>query len=441
MPRRTTRGPLDDVDPLSPSPSITSALGPSPPLSRANSSALQPSMAENPTTSITTSNVEPEPKAEEAKDLSFVLDPAIYHPVSQLEIPAPFRRPFPVQVTASSSLSDVLEKLEVLLSECNYLAAAFLAGSLLGSGAIKPTDRSTIFRVLAIRFSSLELSGNLAFAAQEAKALEDVGSEFYYEGLDDRKSADDNDAQRLLPRHIMPFALRLQALRLQSIGFSDPRRGVSALYDLALECRENIASTEDSAESRQRWAERLQDVGFRVVNALVEMGDFDCAKRTLDTLKPSEASGTIWISSMIMLLAKMGLIDKATAMLNDSTISESERTSFQSLLAIANEDFAKAEELLSRDSLSQHQELMALAKSNLAVAMLYKGEIERARSILNSLVDDGQSFQSLTINLATIFDLTSDRSKDLKTALAAKVARNDKRLKQPRTFTNADFKL
>ncbi len=164
----------------------------------------------------------------------------------------------------------------------DFLSAAHLAGGILSSGSIRATDIKTIFRLLSIRFSCLELTGNTLLAAQESKALEDLISTFYY--YDPPEVPKASSGEEIAPlEHIMPFSLRLQALRLQSIGFSDPRRGVSALYDLGIECRERVAYPGSSDTDRETWRARLDEIGIRVVNALVEMGDLDCARRTLES--------------------------------------------------------------------------------------------------------------------------------------------------------------
>ena len=262
LPRRSTRGPLDaDDDPLSPSSSLASstirspedALPPSTLTYRtANLPPLEPAHLEIPP------DVDLEPSD---RDLSFLLQPSIYHPLSQLDIPAPFRKPFPPPVnpssTSSATLTAAFKQLDDVLSDCEYLLAAHLAGLVLISGpnVLSVTDQRSIFRLLSIRYACLELSGNVALAAQEAKALEDLGSNFYYADPPTEADAEHPDEAKsaYLPKHIAPWYLRLQALRLQSIGFSDPRRGVSALYDLATECREYLATPTLTEQERQLW--------------------------------------------------------------------------------------------------------------------------------------------------------------------------------------------
>jgi trafficking protein particle complex subunit 12 len=376
----------------------------------------------------------------ESKDLSFLLEPSIYHPLSQLDVPGPFRRPFPVDQSTTIKLADNMKLLDTLLADCNFIGAAFVAGSLLASGTLTPTDSGTIFRLLAVRYSCLELSGNVMLAAQEAKALEDLGSAFYYDDLTEVEPNQEDDNVRPLPRHIMPFNLRLQALRLQSIGFSDPRRGVAALYDLGLECRDKIASIQNSESDRQVWSLRLQEVGARVINALIEMGDLDCARRTLESMKPASPHAsrtTEWTYRMALVCLKLGLTERVEDLVEGL---ESQQPILASLLAIAEDDLDRAEALL-QDLTDADTEISGLAKQNLAVALLFKGEIERARTILESLVDQQESFQTLTVNLATLFDLMSDQSRNMKSALVGRLASQSGTLKQPRAFTNSDFKL
>ena len=333
-------------------------------------------------------------------------------------------------------------QIESYLSQCHFLGAAHLAGLLLSSALIPSTDTQTIFRLLSIRYACLELSGNVLLAAQEAKALEDIGSAFYYAGLPE---SDQQDAEivgeQSMPKHIMPFSLRLQALRLQSIGFSDARRGVSALYDLGTECREHISEPSVSLEDGLLWTSRLEEVGIRVTNALIEMGDLDCAKRTLDGMKSSNSKNSAFAVRHIMLCLKMGLLGEATRTISALHTEDSVLPILRSLVAIAEDDLEEATKLLEGFSSYPDDDAYALAKQNLAVALLYKGEIQAARTILDELVSEGHSFQTLTVNLATIFDLRSDRSRDLKMGVVNGISRNSGKQRSKRAYTNADFKL
>ena len=438
LPRRTTKGPLDDEDPLSAfatpvaSPPRSSLASPSLSVPDTNpedgfrSSGLpSPSIIDEPPTSESDVN---------AKDLSFLLDPSIYHPLSQLDIPAPFRRPFPPLPTTTTPLTQSLSQLDALLAKSDFLSAAHLAGGILSSGSIRPTDTKTIFRLLSVRFSCLELTGNTLLAGQESKALEDLISTFYYY---DTPEASKNPSEDVAPpEHIMPFSLRLQALRLQSIVFSDPRRGVSALYDLGTECREHVAHAGTSDGDRETWRARLQEIGIRVVNALIEMGDLDCASRTLESAIAVDTAVSPETAQRITLLyLKIGDIKKARTV-------QGAPGDLEPLFAIADGRYEVAvklwEGLLEADLTGKSN---SLVKQNLAVAYLYVGQISKSREILHGLVDDGECFESLTINLATLYELSSDRSKDLKLVAAAKIANQQKERSMMTPLANAAFKL
>jgi tetratricopeptide (TPR) repeat protein len=324
--------------------------------------------------------------AANAKDLSFLLEPSIYHPLSQLDLPAPFRRPFPPLPLATTPLAQSLSTLDALLAKSDFLCAAHIAGGILSSSSLRPTDTKTIFRLLSIRFSCLELTGGSLLAAQESKALEDLISTFYYYDAPEVPKASEEDAAP--PEHIMPFSLRLQALRLQSIGFSDPRRGVSALYDLGVECREHIGHSTTSDEKR-----------------------------------------------IALLYVKIGDIKKAQAVQHAAG-------DLLPLLAIAKGRYEEAAKYWEAQlDAGTTEDKASLIRQNLAVAYLYAGMIVKARDILHGLVDEGESFESLTVNLATLYELSSDRSKELKLAAATKIAANQRDRGVMTPLTNVAFKL
>ncbi|KAI1615327.1 hypothetical protein EDD36DRAFT_186117 [Exophiala viscosa] len=444
LPRRTTKGPLDALaDPLS----IPVASTPSPSLLAESQPDLLPqedlvqtvTQAQQPTAQPSGPIEE---QTVEERDLSFLLDASIYHPLSQLETPGPFRRPF-LPPPTSDTIAQSLEQLDPLLSRCEFLRAAQFSGSILTSGALRPTDSKTVFRLLAIRYSCLELSGNVLLAAQEAKALEDLSSSFYYEDSPSEKpGGDDAEESDAVPHHIMPFSLRLQALRLQSIGFSDPRRGVTSLYDVAFECRRHLSASSTSSDERKAWSERLHEVSIRVVNALIEMGDFDCALRTLESMKQiGHVNQALWTTRMVLLLLKMGDLAHAHTLAGSSRLSAQEKSAINSVIAIGEGDYDETAKALSDCEANVDPAVRALVRQNLAVANLYKGEVRKSRQILEELVNEGYSFQALTINLATVYDLSSDKSRDLKMSMVSDVAEQKRDTGHSRSFSNADFKL
>ncbi|KKY28593.1 hypothetical protein UCRPC4_g00398 [Phaeomoniella chlamydospora] len=273
-------------------------------------------------------------------------------------------------------------------------------------------------------------------AAQEAKALEDLNSAFYFTSTEIETPI---DGERM-EEHIMPYSLRLQALHLQSIGFGDPRRGVSSLYDLGLECREHIGLPSTTKEDRDMWRERLQDLGIRIVNALVEMGDFDTAKRTLLSQLPTDGQDVNTLTRLTLLLLKIG--DIATARRLLETHAAESNNMLQALLAVSEGRWEEAVQLwktmLAKPGKTDEH---IIVKQNLAVALLYTGRLPEARKMLEDLVDSGRGFQSLTFNLATIYELSTTNAHASKRGLAARVAKQPGNVGQNWGRNNVDFKL
>jgi tetratricopeptide (TPR) repeat protein len=97
--------------------------------------------------------------------------------------------------------------------------------------------------------------------------------------------------------HLVPWNLRVLAVRLQGMGYADARRGVMGFYELAREARLTLSSLKkslslSSISSEQTaledeiavWEQRLGELGVRVASALVEMEDLEGAARFLSTL-------------------------------------------------------------------------------------------------------------------------------------------------------------
>lgn len=353
---------------------------------------------------------DPEPHV---KDLSFLLEPSFYLPIPQSEVPPQFRIALqPLQT--SRSVPELLAETERLLSGGDFLSAAHLAARVLTAPELDSTDIKTISDLLSIRYSCLELTGNTLIAAQESKALEDLNSEFYYINppmSSSKKSHSDSTSR--ISSHILPFPLRVQASRLQSIGFSDPRRAVSALYDLGLECRDYVASPDTSATDREVWGRRLTELGIRVANALIEINDIDCAKRTLRSLQASTEPHSI--ARICLLLMKVGDISAAKEMLGHSGETSAVQVALLATVEGRFEDAVREWEILS--SQKQGPSVDSIIRENQAVCYLYSGRVKDARQLLEESVGKGQSHKSLTFNLATVYELCSEKSRDLKMKL------------------------
>lgn len=326
------------------------------------------------------------------KDLSFLLRHNIFHPLSHVDIPPPLRSEF-VVLNPGEPLSSSLGLLEKLLSEGRFLVAAQFAGSILTSSLITPTDIRLIFSLFYTRLACLELSGNTVLAAQESKALEDLNSAFYYidSSFADSETDKEHDKSHAHgPRHIVPWPLRVLAVRLQSIGFGDSRRSIGGLYEIGLEARREIMKKESTEAERKIWTERLADLGIRSVNALVEMGDLDAAKRALGALRASDQDTEAIKLMKALLFLRIGDLDAAEGVFGDSRDSK-EAALLKPLLSMSEGRYQDA----VTEWRALHDDTQrtdgALVAQNLAVCLLYSGrldEVFQAISFLRDTVTD-----------------------------------------------------
>jgi hypothetical protein len=219
------------------------------------------------------------------KDFSYLLRPEIFHPLSSLTIPAPFRN--------SAKQPAPGTPIPELLARGHYRAAAIAATNALtgiGTPAPSPSDHARIFDLLYTRLACLTLLENgTALAAQEVKALEDLNSAFYL---------DEATAQ-----HLVPWPLRVLNVRLQALGFGDPRRAVMSYYELARDARAQLAAATVRRDNsaRELWKDRLADLGLRIAGVLIEMDDLGGAADHLASMH-SRGDGKIEMSRALLWL-------------------------------------------------------------------------------------------------------------------------------------------
>ncbi|KAK2879486.1 hypothetical protein FQN49_000818 [Arthroderma sp. PD_2] len=430
-PRSSTKGPLDIPDePDIPSAASTASLG----KRDAKSNALPFHPAKD-----SIASPKDNPPIQVNQSFSFLLRPEIFHPLSQLEIPLPFRSEFP-SLLPGQSLDSALLLLNEISKNGHFLPAAHFAATILTSNLIASNDYSTIFSLLYTRLTCLELTGNTILAAQESKALEDLNSVFYYVDAIPTLAKDDNSQEAPEKSHLAPWPLRVVAVRLQSIGFGDARRGISGLYELGLEARGHLMRPDIGHEEKTMWKGRLADLGLRVVNALVEMGDLEAARRSLATMAKPSDDNIRGLHQRALLHLRIGDIDSAKRLFSGSASSSS--GILEPLLKMAEGKFDDAvadwNDVLKIYSGTDDE---VLIKQNLAVCLLYVGNLKQSREILESLIDDHSSFQSLTFNLATVYELCSENSGALKQALAERVSRHPQSEHHSWERPNGDFKI
>lgn len=201
-----------------------------------------------------------------------------------------------------------------------------------------------------------------------------------------------------------------------------------ALYALAAECR---ASAQRAASAGNRdedsvWQRQLADIGLRVAGELIEMGEAETALRHLDSLD-TYAANDVECKNMAarkaLLYIRVGDIAAAEQCIAKSS-SDSEQTPERAILpalvALADSDYNLAVERLS--ALHAAHPDNEMVTQNLAVALLYTGKSVEAAKLLQSLVDDGQNFPTLLFNLATVYELQSEKAMAKKMQLAEKIA-------------------
>jgi tetratricopeptide (TPR) repeat protein len=326
-----------------------------------------------------------------------------YHVLPTTAIPAPFLNA-PALPSASSPIDTLL------LSGHYRLAAISAARNIVG--AASPHDHSTLLHLLHIRLACLCLINEHALAAQESKVLGDTNSAFYRHPLTNA--------------HLVPWDLRLLVVRLAAIGYGEWRKGIMGYYELARECRENIVRASTSGADKSLWRTRLRDCGVRVANVLVEMGDIDGAGRHLATLTEDSTTETsrdialmetlIWLRVGDIASARRCLAARAggasTSPLVDGTLA--------ALIQLADSDFDGAASAFRM--LHEEHPKDAMVAQNLAVCLVYTGRIADAKDILSTLVEEHPPFHSMVFNLSTVYELCTERNRDKKVGLAAKLA-------------------
>ncbi|KAI7271093.1 hypothetical protein KC345_g7285 [Hortaea werneckii] len=378
--RRSTKWPLDAVDDPLGEPASNSPVSaePAPAPTPSNKAPVSPSPSELPH----------RPKAN--IDLRFLQDPNLYHPLPTSDVATAFwdstQQPPP-----GTALAD-------LLKGGHFRRAA--DGAFNELRRCSSDDASQILKLLYTRFACLVLVSRPDIAAQEALPLLDFLA---------RNVGGANDVTALVP-----WELRLLLVRLQSVGAQDGgRRGIMGLYTLAAEARTHVKQSDQDGNETQLWRQRLDDLGLRVADALVEMGELETANRHLDTLSSPHRLDDITYRKAL-LKARIGDVDGAQACVNNLS-DDNQLQKLQALLKMANGEVAQAADSWQ----SQHDnDASALGANNWAVSMLYTGHITTAYEVFEKLANDQSGFPALLFNLSTVYELCTERAVERKSALA-----------------------
>lgn len=240
---------------------------------------------------------------------------------------------------------------------------------------------------------------------------------------------------------LIPWRLRLIVHRLQILGIGDPRRGIMALYQFGAECRFSVEKCKRAGEEDQAkiWAERLEEVGLFVASDLIEKGEVQTALRHLDSLTNS-CQGARAALFKTLVCIKAGSLAQAERCIAELKARSNADGADAHLVLEALVLMTKGEYGASRTLLSQlHQDHPndELVTNNLAIAELYCGDAEKTSTLFESLVNDGQSFSSLIFNLASTYELRTERSHERKLELAERLTG----LQNSHEATNIELKL
>jgi hypothetical protein len=343
-------------------------------------------------------------------DLSPLLRPSLYAPVPTTSIAAPFLDP--------SHQPPPDTDLDVLLSHRRFIHAADKATDLLTSGSVSPSSTQQILELLYTRFSCLVLINQTPLAAKEAKPLADLLA---------RESSTHPRPSREVFLSQVPWSLRLLLLKLQGLGPDVHRRTIMGLYALSTECRTlaQKAQLENDESSFATWKARLSDLGLRVAGELIEMGELETARRHLDTLFSCTAGNAEEEMKMrirkTLLLLKLGDVQAAEKSLASSSSATDTDTDLditiqlQVLQSLSHFHTSPTTALSSLQSLATTYPTNPLILHNLAILNLYTNNVVHASETLEALVTDHSIvFPALLFNLATMYELRTERARERK---------------------------
>lgn len=167
----------------------------------------------------------------------------------------------------------------------------------------------------------------------------------------------------------------------------------------------------------------MKDLGVRVGNALVETGDLAAAIRHFESLRRKDDREDELLKSRIALLyLRLGEVAAARRYIPSTPRTDSPTSSntlIRPLLSMAEARY--------EDAINEWKDLTStpkndIATQNLAVCLLYTNHLDEAHALLDSLIDKGRSFHALTFNLATVYELRTEKARARKGELAERVA-------------------
>lgn len=194
--------------------------------------------------------------------------------------------------------------------------------------------------------------------------------------------------------HLVPWELRVLNVRLQALGFGDPRRAVMSYHELAREARDHAskASARHDNSARELWKARLHDLGIKVAGALIEMDDLSGAAHHLGTLR-DRGDGKVPLSKALLWL-HLGDAEKARSCARQCSgdAADTEKI-ILALCDMADAEYeAAVDKWQSLSSLSEGDEMVGV---NTAVCLLYLGKMHEVSP--HDMAHSQAVYQSLLI--------------------------------------------
>lgn len=324
-------------------------------------------------------------------NLQFLQDPRIYHALPTDDVPKAF--------LTSENRPPANASVPELLQGGHFRRAAEAAVRALLQSPPDASDQ--ILHLLYTRLACLVLISRPDIAAHEAAPLDGFISR--------------NPPEAFAAVATIPWDLRLLLVRLQSIGAPDGgRRGIMSLYALAGEVRANLRHARVSGDKAAiaAWSDSLTDLGLRVCDALVEMGELETATRHLDTLNGVDLDEMAYRKALLRV--RVGDVTGARNCA-EKLQSDLRRKEFDSLLRMSDGDYEGA--VKSLQDLMEEYPSHELFAQNAAVSLLYTGHITSARDVLEDLSSRLPMFPTLLFNLSTVYELCTERGADRKAVL------------------------
>lgn len=343
-------------------------------------------------------------------DLSRLLNPSNYHHLPSPDLPYP---------TPNKHVTTDLP-IEELLSGGHYrLAAVAAAKTLTDPKATSPTDHESIFSLLYVRLATLMLLNLTAIAVAEAAPLlallfDSPATQILSPPLPEKRHQHHRRRSSFMAAIVIPWELRILAIRLLALSSDNWRRALMSYYELAREARANISAVAADMEKLEKgitaslWQSRLYDLGIRVANALIEIGDLQTAAIHLASLgsvseieDANEAVTADYNSTRLrealtwLSLGNVQAAESCCKRISSARPSSTNNSMAQNMLAtllqIANGNFtaaakswkgsSEAKQGQDKEELGSEKTLNPLIDQNKAVCSFYAGNLDDVRIV------------------------------------------------------------